>query len=152
MYRQKHPVFFRIGIVMLVFFLAMPIPAQAAVVDSIEPRASDYLVSYTTYIAPVGNGVVQVWFRVTGTGYMTDIGTLSIVLYESTDNENWTWVDTFLHEENPNMLSHNDSHHMSYVEYQGVAGRYYKAYVCIWSGNGAEGDARYMWTTVKQAT
>lgn len=152
MYRKRYARLFSVIAVALVLSFVMSIPSYAAVPDTIEPLASDYLVSYTSYIGPVGDGKVQVWFRVTGKGYMGDIGTLSIMLYESTDNENWYWVETFLHNDYPNMLSQNDSHHMSYVEYQGVAGRYYKARVCIWAGNGTQGDSRYMWTTVKQAT
>ena len=149
---KKYSCFFSVIAIALVISMATPISVCAAVPDTVEPLASDYLVSYTSYIGPVGGGKVQIWFRVTGTDYMADIGVLTIQLYESTDNENWYWVDTFLHDDYPNMLSHNDSHHMSYVEYEGVAGRYYKAYVTIWSGNETTGDARYMWTTVKQAT
>lgn len=152
MHGKKHSYFFSLVAIVLVLSIATPISAYAAVPDTMEPLASDYLVSYTSYIGPVGGGKVQVWFRVTGTDYMTDIGVLTIRLYESTDNVNWYWVDTFLHDDYSNMLSHNDSHHMSYVEYQGVAGRYYKALVTIWAGNGTSGDTRYMWTTVKQAT
>ena len=152
MKKQKSVCFVRVVVILLVISLISPATAFAAVPDEIQPLASNYLTSYTTYIGSVGNGVVQVWFRVTGTGYMDHIGTLSIMLYESTDNENWYWVDTFLHEDYSNMLSYNDSHHMSYVEYEGVAGRYYKAYVCIWAGNGTSGDTRYMWTPVEQAT
>lgn len=152
MQRQKQFYFLGVVAIILVVSLIIPIPAHAAMPDTVEPLASDYLVSYTSYIGPVGSGVVQVWFRVTGTRYMADIGALSIMLYESTDNENWYWLDTFLHEDYPNMLSHEDAHHMSYVEYQGVAGRYYKARVCIWAGDETTGDSRYMWTTVKQAT
>ena len=152
MYRKKFSCLFSLIAIVLVLSVVMPIPAFAALPDTVQPLASDYLVSYTSYIGPVGSGMVQIWFRVTGTDYMADIGTLSIMLYESTDNANWYWVDTFLYEDYSNMLSHDDAHHMSYVEYQGVAGRYYKAYVCIWAGDETTGDARYMWTPVEQAT
>ena len=152
MYRNKYAALLSVIAVVLVLSFVMPISSYAAVPDTVEPLASDYLVSYTSYIGPVGGGKVQVWFRVTGKGYMADIGALSVMLYESTDNVNWTRVKSFLYEDYSNMLSHNDSHHMSYVEYQGVAGRYYKAYVGIWVGDETTGDSRYMWTTVKQAT
>lgn len=152
MKRNKSIAFVRLVAFILIFTLTSAKPALAAVPDTVQPLASDYLTSYTSYIGPVGSGRIQVWFRVTATGYMTHIGTLSIMLYESTDNVNWTRVKSFLHEDYSNMLSENDSHHMSYVEYQGVAGRYYKAYVGIWAGNGTSGDARYMWTPAKQAT
>lgn len=152
MKKQKKFCIVRILAILLVISLISPTTALAAVPDELQPLASNYLTSYTSYIGSVGGGMVQVWFRVTGTGYMADIGTLSIILYESTDNVNWTRVHSFLYQDYPNMLSHNDSHHMSYVEYQGVAGRYYKARVCIWAGDETTGDARYMWTPVEQAT
>ena len=152
MYRKRYTHFFSVIAVVLVLSFVMPMPSYAAVPDIVEPLASDYLISYTSYIGPVGGGKVQVWFRVTGKGYLSDIGVLTIRLYESTDNENWYWIDSFRHTDYSNMLSHNDSHHMSYVEYEGVAGRYYKAYVTIWAGNGTSGDTRYMWTPVEQAT
>lgn len=152
MHRNKFRCLFSLIAIVLVLSVVMPVPAFAALPDTVQPLASDYLVSYTSYIGPIGGGKVQVWFRVTGTDYMEDIGTLTIRLYESTDNINWTRVKTFLHEDYSNMLSHNDAHHMSYVEYQGVAGRYYKAYVCIWAGDETTGDSRYIWTPIKQAT
>lgn len=36
----------------------------------------------------------------------------------------------------------------TYVSYQGIAGKYYKAYVCIWAGKNGSGDTRYMWATM----
>lgn len=152
MKKLKRVSFIRFVAIILVISLLGTTSALAAVPDTMQPLASDYLTSYTSYVASIGGGKLQIWFRVTGTGYMADLGVLTIQLYESTDNQNWYWVDTFLHDDYPNMLSHNDSHHMSYVEYEGVAGRYYKAYVTIWSGNETTGDVRYMWTPVEQAT
>lgn len=130
----------------------LPTYASAAVVTPIDPRASDYLSSYNTYICPMGSGKIEVWFTVTGTDYMDDIGTLTIKLYESTDQETWTWIDTFRQEDYSNMLGHDKFYYSSHVDYQGVAGRYYKAYVTIWAGRDVGGDSRYMWTSVKQAT
>ena len=151
MNKQKHNRFMAIVAFLLVVTLMLPSNVFAAVPETIEPQASAYLTSYTAYVCSIGSGVLQIWFRVTGTGDMENIGTLRILLYESTDNSNWYWVDTFRHTDYPNMLSHNDSHHMSFVEYQGIAGRYYKALVTIWSGGDTEGDARYMWTPVERA-
>lgn len=151
MNRRKNSCFISLVAIILAFSLLMPTTVGAAVPETVAPAASDYLVSYTTYICSIGNGVLQIWFRVTGTGDMENLGALDIRLYESTDNSNWYWVDTFSYEDYPHMLSHDDSHHMSFVEYQGVVGRYYKALVTIWSGGDTEGDARYMWTPVERA-
>ena len=83
---------------------------------------------------------------------MDEIGVLSIKLYESTDNSTWTRVKTYSYENYSSMLAYDDYVHSSCVSYQGVAGRYYKAYVCIWAGKNGGGDTRYMWTSSKKAT
>ena len=136
----------------LVIILAFPITANAAEESTLMPYASYYLDSYNTYMYAAGSGKVQVWFSVTGTSYMDEIGSLSIMLYESTDNTTWTRVKTFLHEDYSSMLTSNKVSYSSCVTYQGVAGRYYKAYVCLWAGKNSGGDTRYMWATSVKAT
>ncbi len=133
----------------LIISLIFPVSVSAATVETAQPYASRYLSAYNTYIYRVGtNGEIHVWFDVMGTGYMDEIGVLSIVLYESTDNSNWSYVDTFLHEDNESMLIYDDFYHASYVSYQGSTTKYYKAYVCIWAGKNGGGDTRYMWATM----
>lgn len=121
-------------------------------VFAMETRASHYLSSYSAYIYPAGWGKVQVWFSVDGTNDMDEIGALEIKLYESKDNETWTWVETYQHVDYSGMLGYNDFSHYGHVEYNGTIGRYYKAYVCVWAGKDGDGDTRYFWTTPKKAT
>ena len=135
-----------IAITLIVAFV-FPINAMA-----IETRASDYLTAYSAYIYPAGWGKVQVWFDVSGTGYMDEIGALEIKLYESKDNETWSWVKTFEYQDYSGMLGYNDFIHVGHVEYNGTIGRYYKAYVCIWAGKDGAGDTRYFWTPAEKAT
>ena len=135
-----------IAIVLLVVMLC-PVQVFAA-----ESRASYYLSSYSAYVYPAGWGKVQVWFDVTGTDDMDEIGALDIRIYESTDNENWTWVKTFGYSDNSGMLGYDDWTHTGHVEYSGTIGRYYKAYVCVWAGKNGAGDTRYFWTSAKKAT
>lgn len=137
---------------LLVMVLAVPMGANAAVVKPMEPMASDYLNSYSAYIYPAGNGKIQACFSVTGTGYMDEIGALRIAIYESRDNSTWTWVKTYNNINYPSLLSYDDYNHSGYMTFQGVTGRYYKAYVCVWAGKNGTGDTRYFWTSVKQAT
>lgn len=148
MFNRKKSIFDKLIVLCLIISLLTPCYASAAVIDTAQPMASLYLDSYNTYICEMGSGRIEIWFTVVGTNYMDEIGTLSIRLYESTDNQNWTRVETFLHEDYPSMLAYNDYVHSSYVSYQGVEGRYYKAYVCIWAGKNGSGDTRYMWATV----
>lgn len=117
-----------------------------------EPRASDYLSSYNTYPYNASWGKIRIYFDVTGTNYMDEIGALNIKIYESTDNETWTLVKTFKHSTTPSMLGANEMYYSSYVEYAGTIGRYYKAYVCLWAGKDGNGDTRYMWTGAQKAT
>ena len=133
--------------IVLVVAIVFPINAMAA-----DTRASDYLTSYSAYVYPSGWGKVQVWFSVDGTGYMDELGALRIQLYESTDNETWTWVKTYQHIDYSGMLGYNDYTHYGHVEYGGTIGRYYKAYVCVWAGKDGDGDTRYFWTPTVKAT
>ena len=137
----------RLIAIVLVVVLLCPIEALA-----VESRASDYLNSYTAYIYPAGWGKIQVWFTVDGTGTMDEIGALSIQLYESRDNETWTWLKTYDYTDYSGMLGYNNFYHDGHVDYNGTIGRYYKAYVCIWGGKDGDGDTRYFWTPVERAT
>lgn len=143
---QKHLLFRFVAIILIIACIS-PVSAIAA-----EPRASDYLIGYGAYIYPAGWGKVQVWFSVDGTEYMDEIGALEVRLFESTDQEAWTWIKTFEHQDYSDMLVYNDYHHTSHVEYSGTIGRYYKAYVCIWAGKNGDGDTRYFWTNTEKAT
>lgn len=149
---KKQTLFTKIIAICLVLALVAPFSVNAATVDNVVPRASYYLDAYNTYICAMGDGRIEVWFEVMGTSYMDDIGTLSIRLYESSDNSNWTLVKTFLHENYSSMLAEDDYYHLSCVSYQGTARKYYKAYVCIWAGKNGGGDTRYMWATSVRAT
>lgn len=144
--RNNSSDFIRFTALILTFILVIPSFGSAAAAEPVHPRASAYLTSYGAYVYLPGNGEVQVYFDVTGTGYMDELGALSIAIYESTDGVNWTWKDTFRHNITPGMLSYNDDFHAGYVTYNGIRGRYYKAYVCIWGGKDGQGDTRYFWT------
>lgn len=144
--KQARTILFKCIILCLVFTLIIPATANAATVEPVMPAASYYLDSYNTYICDMGSGSLQIWFSVMGTGDMDEIGVLSIKLYESSDNINWTRVKTYSHENYSSMLAYDDWCHTSYVSYQGTAGKYYKAYVCIWAGKNGSGDTRYMWS------
>ena len=145
--KTKRSFVVNITIVILVLAFILPINALA-----LEPRASDYLEAYRAYIYPAGWGKVQVWVEVSGTAVMDEIGALEIQLFESKDNETWTWVKTFEYQDYSDMLGYDDFSHTGHVEYGGTIGRYYKAYVCVWAGKDGAGDTRYFWTSAKKAT
>ena len=149
---EKSAALIKIVVLVLIVSLMTPCYVSAAVVEPMQPMASDYLDSYNGYVCAMGGGKLEIWFSVTGDDIMDEIGTLSIGLYESSNRVNWTHVKTFLHEDWPSMLDEGDYFYSSYVPYQGVAGRYYKAYVGVWAGKNGTGDSRYFWTSVERAT
>ena len=127
---------------LLAVILILPAGVNAANAESVQPRASYYIEAYSGYVYPAGDGEVQVWFTINGTDYMDEIGTLTIYLYESTDNQTWSLVQTYEHADNPGMLDTNDWYHSGHVSYQGVAGNYYNAYIDFWAGKDGGGDSR----------
>ena len=143
----KKQLLFRVVAIILIFACIFPVNAMA-----VESRASDYLSSYTAYVYPAGSGKIQVWFNVVGVGYQEALGALTIQIYESKNNSNWTLVTAFIHNNNPDMMGYNTYYHSGHVDYQGVAGRYYRAYVSIWGGGLTVGDNRYFYTSSKLAT
>lgn len=148
---RKQKLYIRIIILILIVAIIAPTGVYASNND-IEPRASYFLDSYNTYLYNAALGKIRVYFDVTGVHYMDEIGTLTIQLFESKDNETWTRVKTYTHDATSGMLGYNKVYHSGYVEYSGTIGRYYKAYVCIWAGKDGDGDTRYMWTQPQKAT
>lgn len=152
MRNHKHTILLKVVACILVMALMVPVSVSAAAPETATPYASRYLMGYTAYVCAMGNGELEIWFEVTGTGFQEYLGVTTIFLYESTDNANWYWVDTFSHVDYDQMLLTNAWQNMDCVSYQGVAGRYYKAYVGIWGGPDPGGDSRYIWTPVERAT
>lgn len=152
MERKKSRLLVNLIAMVLIVSLTVPIGAQAAVPETVQPLASDYLAEYKTYICAMGDGDLEIWFEVDGTATWADIGVLTIYLYESTDNVNFYWVKTFRYTEYENMLWHDNFVCMDHVDYEGVPGRYYKAYVQVWAGSEDAGDSRYLWTLVERCT
>lgn len=135
-----------IAIFLIISFM-LPIGVSAA-----ETRASYYLDAYSAYMYSAGWGNMEVWFSVDGTNFMDEIGVLEIQIYESKDNSNWYWVDTYMYPDYSEMLGYDNYYHDGHIEYDGVIGRYYKAYVCVWAGKNGDGDTRYFWTVPQKAT
>ena len=96
MERKKSCFLVKLIAIALIISLCAPIGAQAAMPETVQPMASAYLWSYTAYICAMGDGGLEIWWEVTGTGTWADIGVLTVSLYESTDNSNFYWVEAFV--------------------------------------------------------
>lgn len=148
----KNTFLVRLVIVSLVIALGLPMGASAAVVEPVQPCASDYLNSYTAYVYPAGGGKIQVYFNVKGTNYWPYLGALRIHVFESTDQVNWTVKAIHTNDVTTSLMGQNVIYHSGHIDYQGSPGKYYKAYVGIWGGYATEGDSRYFYTSTKVAT
>jgi len=149
---KKNRIILRVCALMMACFLLLPGTAHGAVIEPAQPYASDYIELCNAYISAMGDGILQIWFDVVGDTNMDEIGALHIILYESTDQSIWTRAKTFTPTNYPTMLGENDFSHLSYVSYNGVAGRYYKALIRIWASKDGGGDSRYVWTAPVTAT
>lgn len=124
--------------------------AASATDDGIQPLASDYLYSYTAYIADKGNGDLSVQFSVNGSGSMNQIGVSSITLQWSTNERNWYTCKTFDPEDYSQMLGSNRSRYASSVPYSGTEGRYYRASVTFYASDNYGSDSATIWTSSVQ--
>lgn len=149
---KKTALIVRLLALAVAFALAIPTGVTHVSAASVMPRASAYLESYCLGIAPIGDGVVCVEFDVTGTDYMDVLGFMSITLYESTDCENWEPVENFHWTDYPEMLGYNFYCHGGWVEYQGVAGRYYMALASVYAGKGEGYDTDEFYSNPVMAT
>ena len=147
---MKRSILFRILAWMLTLMMILPLGAHARA-EEVFPYASNYIYTASASAAAVGGGKITISFSVNGMGQMDDIGATYIRIYESTDNSTWTWVKDYNSSTTTGMMGQNKSSHNGSVSYQGVVGRYYKAYVCLYAGKNGAGDNRYYWTGSKRA-
>jgi len=128
----KKKTLFRLAALMLIVVLCLGLSAPIA-----QARASNYIAAYGAYMNADGSGKVSVWYDVTGTGMMEEIGSTSIVIYE-----NGSIVKTFYSSSTPSMMTKNKAIHGGSVSYNGVAGRSYYAIVYVWAAKLGDGDTR----------
>ena len=95
MLKPSKSILVRVIALLLVFLLFTPVTTLASENSAIQPLASYYLDAYNTYIYDSGNGTIQIWYEVMGTGYMDEIGVLSIILYEVNSDGSLKRVKTF---------------------------------------------------------
>lgn len=91
----------------------------------------------------MGEGDIQIWFDVTGTTTMDEIGAHKIELKEK-DGSSWETIATYNYTdaEHSHILSSKKSIYADYVEYSGTVGNEYYATVTVWAGKDGGGDSR----------
>ena len=137
--------------IILIIIMCLTPTASAASISPDSINSSLYLAAYGADMYAEGGGEVSIWFDVTATGTMDEVGALTIILQQSTNGTTWSTVKTYSYTSYSNMLNYNDTECVSGVYYNGVSGRYYRAYVTVWAGIDGEGDSRQILASAIQA-
>ena len=116
----------------LVMSLVMAVPAHAA---GPAPRASDYFGFSSCYLWKTSANTFAVCFDVTAVATMQKLGASVIKVQRSTDQQNWTTVQTYTMENYPSLVASNTGNHLGEVSYTGSTGYYYRGYVELYAKN-----------------
>lgn len=104
-------------------------------VEAAEERSSYYFAGYSVYLWEPTN---EAWFEVTAVGVMDELGASKIKIQRSTDQENWTTVQTFEMEDYSQMTAEGKASYANCVPYTFTNGYYYRGVVTLYAkkGNG----------------
>jgi hypothetical protein len=112
-----------------------------------SPKGSDYISSYSSYMANTGNTVV-IYYSIYGAGRQAEIGATQIEIYRYNSNGTGTFLNIWRSLNNSSLYSYNAHSHSSYVTYTGQPGTSYYAKVTFFAGNGTNSDSRTLTTGV----
>lgn len=126
--------FVKLICLMLVFAMCLAIPVGA---EEIAPYASNYFMSYSTYLSGETSTSFEVWFTVTALRKMDKIGVDYIHILRSSDGNDWTVVKTYDSDDYPSLMDTNSSSHSGHVTYTNKQSGYqYKAFVQFYAKEG----------------
>ena len=129
---------FKSCIIVFVYLLALTTSVFA--IDDNSTRSSSYIWGTDASIEAGSNGKITIYFSVTGTDIMTQIGATTIYLYEDNGSIE-KLVKTFRSSDFSNMMNQNTSFHGDNVTYyDGIAGYEYRAEVYLKSANNSGSD------------
>ena len=139
-------------IISLILICVLLIPVTVLAEDTTSERASNYIQSYSAYITPGSGGDITIYFSITGTRRMTEIGSTVVYLYEY-NGENTTLVQTFRYTE-PNyayMMGYDKFIHTGAIPYSGTSNHQYYAYVYFKAGDSTGSDTAMKLTSTVTA-
>ena len=112
--------------------------------------SSAYICNYTAAVTPKSGGRMIVTVDIASVGYMDEVGASAIHIYESTDNVEFTLVESYYAEDHPEFLTSGTIYYQDAITYYGIPGRYYSAMVYFYAGDETGGDTRYYETLSKR--
>ena len=119
--------------------MLISIPAFAAE----SSRASLFFTKMSTYLEKTSGTTFEVWFEVTATGTMEELGVSTIKVERSSDKSTWTTMKTYSKANYSQMTDDNTVAHADCVTYTGTSGYYYRARVTFYAKN-SSGSGEYV--------
>lgn len=141
-------------LVALVLVLALTVPmfGYAAVPETVEPCVGTHIHDFDGYVTALGNGKIKATYWVRSLTEMEDIGAETVQIYESTDEVTWTWKTSYRLRDIADLMGHDKTYYEYSVEYQGVAGRHYKAHMSLLARDANGEETRFFFTAKETAT
>lgn len=117
----------------MVFVTVLSTAAFAA--ETPAPRASNFFMASSVYFWHVSGNDYQVWFDVTALSTMQKLGASKIRVQRSTDEVNWTTVQTYNMEDYSQMTTSNAFTYINKVPFSATTGYSYRAIVTLYAKN-----------------
>ena len=125
--KKSTRIFIKFAAFLLSLVLVLPLQAQAALPETVEPQANQYISNTSCQLQAKGNGKLNNGFSIQTYSVMKKLGVQTIVLYESTDNVEYFPVRVYYSSDYSGMMGSNTYWHSYSLTYSGVARRYYRA-------------------------
>lgn len=142
--------FLRLVSLILVMAMVASVPVYAAEQEEATPYSSAFFTKYSTYLYKISSIQFEVWFEVSATGGMTQLGVSQIKVQRSADKSTWETMKTYTPDSYSQMLCSNTGTHASCVTYAGTPGYYYRAYVTFYAKNSSGTGELFKYTAVMQ--
>lgn len=130
----------------LVFVMVFSTTAFAA--ETVEPRASNFFTSCSTYFWNVSGNSYQIWFEVTAVGTMEKLGVSEIRVKRSTDEVNWSTVKTYDMADYTQMTATGTTIHVDCVPFTATSGYSYYAEVTLYAKNSSGTGEMDVYTSI----
>ena len=138
--------------IFLAFAMFFSFGTSVLAAEEVRPYANDYIRDAYASMSAQGNGKLAISLSLAATAVMGQLGVSGMIVYESTDQTNWSTVGYYTYNTHSNLIAYNTQFFNATLTQNGVAGRYYKAQVSFWAGNGGTGDSRIVTTSIVRAT
>lgn len=122
--------------VCFVLAVSMLLVTPAFASENQSSRSSMFFSKISTYLYPVSGNTFEVWFSVTGTGMMNELGSSMITVQRrASSSDPWENMKTFYPSSYTQMIDYNQVTHAACVSYTGTSGYEYRAYVELYAKN-----------------